>query len=74
MAMARKTRATATKEAPAARKGARLSPVVSIKGSPQWGAWFTGLAAKVRSTKAGTIDRALAELAARVGYEEPPAR
>jgi hypothetical protein len=48
--------------------------ILSLKGSPEWSQWLGDLSAKLRSTKAGIIDRALAELAERNGFREPPER
>ena len=48
--------------------------ILSLKGSPEWSQWLGDLSTKLRSTKAGIIDRALAELAERNGFREPPER
>jgi hypothetical protein len=48
--------------------------ILSLKGSPEWSQWLGDLATKFRTTKAGIIDRALAELAERNGFREPPER
>jgi hypothetical protein len=48
--------------------------ILSLKGSPEWSQWLGDLSTKLRTTKAGIIDRALAELAERNGFREPPER
>ena len=48
--------------------------ILSLKGTPEWSQWLGELSAKLRTTKAGMIDRALAELAERHGFREPPER
>lgn len=55
-------------------KPAPLPNVVSMRGRTEWREWLTGLAEKCRTTPSSTIDRALAELAERVDYPEPPPR
>lgn len=50
-------------------------PVISIKGSPAWKAWLDALSRHCRMPKAVLIDVALAEYAAKIGFEpEPPPR
>jgi predicted transcriptional regulator len=51
-----------------------LPNVVSMRGQPEWREWLGRLAEKCRATPSGVIDRALAELAKREGFEEPPPR
>jgi hypothetical protein len=48
--------------------------ILSLKGTTEWSEWLTDFAAKMRTTKAGVIDRALTELAERSNYREPPER
>jgi hypothetical protein len=74
------TRRDGPKTAGAARPGLEpksggASPnIISMRGSPEWRAWLTRLAEKCRATPSALIDRALAELARREGFEEPPRR
>ncbi len=51
-----------------------LATQVTLKGSPEWSQWLGELSTKLRTTKAGIIDRALTELAERSGFREPPER
>ena len=71
--MAKKKSATNVGEDHATPSKARET-ILSLKGSPEWSQWLGGLSSKFRTTKAGIIDRALAEFAQRNGYEEPPVR
>jgi hypothetical protein len=48
--------------------------ILSLKGSHEWSQWLGDLSTKFRTTKAGIIDRALAEFAARNEFKEPPER
>ena len=48
--------------------------ILSLKGSPEWSLWLGELSSKFRTTKAGIIDRALAEFAERHSFQEPPER
>ena len=48
--------------------------VVSMRGTPEWRQWLNRLAEHCRNTPSATIDRALAELARREGFEGPPPR
>lgn len=48
--------------------------ILSLKGFPVWSEWLGELGVKFRTTKAGVIDRALAEFAERNGFREPPER
>lgn len=70
-AVARKKTDTGAKAKP---KAGPLPNVVSMRGRPEWREWLGGLAEKCRATPSGLIDRALAELAKREGYDEPPPR
>jgi hypothetical protein len=56
------------------KDGRPLPNIISMRGSPEWRAWLTRLAEKCRATPSALIDRALAELARREGFEEPPRR
>ena len=47
---------------------------VHIRSSEAWRAWLTELAERERTSTTGLIDRALAELARRVDFREPPPR
>jgi hypothetical protein len=49
-------------------------PILSLKGRKEWGDWFTELAQRSRTTKAGLIDRLTAEHADRIGFRPPPER
>lgn len=49
-------------------------PILSLKGRVAWRDWFTELAQKSRTTKAGLIDRLTAEHAERIGFRPPPER
>jgi hypothetical protein len=49
-------------------------PILSLKGRKEWSDWFTELAQRSRTTKAGLIDRLTAEHAERIGFRSPPER
>jgi hypothetical protein len=49
-------------------------PILSLKGSREWGEWFAELARESRTTKAGLIDRLTAEHAKEIGFRSPPER
>jgi hypothetical protein len=49
-------------------------PILSLKGRREWSEWFTELAQRSRTTKAGLIDRLTAEHAERIGFRAPPER
>jgi hypothetical protein len=51
-----------------------LPTIFSVKGTPQFNKWLTDLSHHIRSTRAGAFDRAMAELAAGVGFRPPPIR
>ena len=76
--MAAKTPKKLSKAAPAKAskpKGPRDLPTIfSVKGTPAFNEWFTELSQHLRATRAGTFDRALAELAARADFRPPPIR
>lgn len=57
-----------------AKPSARLSPVISLKGSDEWADWVEQFSEHLRTTKAGLFDRAVTELAERVGFARPPKR
>jgi hypothetical protein len=61
----------ATSSAPI--KGAK-SNILSIRGTPEWRAWLERFAARSRVTPTALLDLAVAEKAARDGFEAPPAR
>jgi hypothetical protein len=56
------------------KAGGPAPSVIGMRGTPQWRAWLGRLAEHCRATPSATIDRALAELARREGFEEPPKR
>jgi hypothetical protein len=60
-------------EAPAPIKGAKNN-ILSIRGTPEWRAWLERFAARSRVTPTALLDLAVAEKAARDGFETPPAR
>lgn len=62
------------KPGPKPKAGGALPNVVSMRGTPEWREWLGRLSEKCRATPSGLIDRALAELAKREGFEEPPRR
>ncbi len=62
---------TATPEAPVE---AVKSTVMSIRGTVSWKSWLDRYAASRRVTATAMIDVALAEAAARDGFEPPPPR
>jgi hypothetical protein len=72
-----KKRSTAS-EKPSTPEPAEVSKarttILSLKGSPEWSQWLGDLGAKFRTSKAGIIDRALAEFAERNGFRDPPER
>ena len=59
---------------PARPEPAVSVPILSLKGRKEWGDWFTELAQRSRTTKAGLIDRLTAEHAERIGFRAPPER
>jgi hypothetical protein len=65
-----------TRSGPSARPEAQKprETILSLKGSHEWSTWLDELSKKFRTTKAGMIDRALAEFAERNGFHEPPER
>jgi hypothetical protein len=58
---------------PAPIKGAKNN-ILSIRGTQEWRAWLERFAAKSRVTPTALLDLAVAEKAARDGFEPPPAR
>jgi hypothetical protein len=58
---------------PAPAKGAKNN-ILSIRGTPEWRGWLERFAAKSRVTPTALLDLAVAEKAARDGFETPPAR
>jgi hypothetical protein len=60
-------------EPPAPPKGAKNN-ILSIRGTPEWRAWLERFAARSRVTPTALLDLAVAEKAARDGFETPPAR
>lgn len=48
--------------------------VFSMRGTSEWREWLDELAEFQRTTTAGTIDQALAEVARRIGFKPPPSR
>lgn len=71
MTMARKSeKSSKTGTEPAGK----LPTIVTLKGRKEWAEWLESLANRARTTKSGVIDRALAELAERLGHELPPNR
>jgi len=78
MAKARSSKGKAGEPAPelpqpAPTKGAKNN-ILSIRGTPEWRAWLERLAAKCRVTPTALLDLAVAEKAAREGFEPPPPR
>jgi hypothetical protein len=65
---------TAATPGPAPKSDGVLPNIISMRGSRAWRAWLNRLAEKCRATPSALIDRALAELARREGFEEPPRR
>ena len=59
---------------PARPEPAVSVPILSLKGRKEWSDWFTELAQRSRTTKAGLIDRLTAEHAERIGFRSPPER
>jgi hypothetical protein len=72
--MAKKRTKPAVKPGPRPTVGAPQPNIVSMRGSREWRAWLDRLAEHCRATPSALIDRALAELARREGFEEPPRR
>jgi hypothetical protein len=62
------------KPGPKPKPQGALPNVVSMRGRPEWRDWLGRLAEKCRATPSALIDRALAELAKREEFEEPPPR
>ena len=58
---------------PAPIKGAKNN-ILSIRGTPEWRAWLERFAGKSRVTPTALLDLAVAEKAARDGFEPPPPR
>jgi hypothetical protein len=58
---------------PAPVKGAKNN-ILSIRGTPEWRAWLERFASKSRVTPTAMLDLAVAEKAARDGFEPPPPR
>ena len=50
------------------------SNVMSIRGKPEWRDWLMKFAQHCRTDAVGAIDRALAEMAMREGFADPPPR
>jgi hypothetical protein len=48
------------------------TPVVAVKGRPEWAAWVGRLAQHARLTKAALVEHALLAYAERTGFEEDP--
>src|SRR3954447_19084816 len=48
--------------------------IFSIRGTPEWREWLRRFAAHQRVTPTALVDQALAEVARRVGFVEPPPR
>lgn len=69
-----KSDSTSSRPGPKPKPGGPLPNVVSMRGTPQWKAWLDRLALHCRATPSALIDRALAELARREGFEDPPPR
>lgn len=72
--MAKKTSATSAGSTKSVSAVKARETILSLKGTPEWSEWLGNLSAKFRTTKAGIIDRALAEFAQRNEYQEPPER
>jgi hypothetical protein len=66
--------ASAARSGPEPKSGGALPNIISMRGSREWRAWLDRLAEACRATPSALIDRALAELARREGFEEPPRR
>jgi hypothetical protein len=48
--------------------------IVAVRCKSAWKDWLQRFASKERSTPTNLIDKALADLAAKLGFEEPPDR
>jgi hypothetical protein len=48
--------------------------IVAVRCKSDWKDWLQRFASKERSTPTNLIDKALADLAAKLGFEEPPDR
>lgn len=70
MAKKRKTK-PGPKPAPA---GQQRDEIVAVRCNAAWKAWLQRYADKERSYPTALIDKALAEMAQRSGFEEPPKR
>lgn len=66
--MAKKTAAEAAPD-----EGPKANALV-IRGSASWREWLVDYAVKKRTTQAGLVDMALAEMAMRDGFRTPPKR
>jgi hypothetical protein len=64
---------TPVEPTPAPPKGANNN-ILSIRGTPEWRAWLERFASKSRVTPTAMLDLAVAEKAARDGFEPPPPR
>jgi hypothetical protein len=47
---------------------------VQVRGRPEWKEWVRELASRQRLDVSDLVDQALAEVARRIGFREPPER
>lgn len=62
------------KPGPKPKPEGRLKNLMSIRGRDEWKKWLARFARHCRTDSVSTIDRALAEMARREGFEDPPPR
>jgi hypothetical protein len=57
-----------------ATPGVQREEIVAVRCREVWKDWLQRFAGKERSTPTNLIDKALADLAVKLGFEEPPER